>query len=95
MAGRAQLDANRMSTVLASVKPLGSYRLVLNGGASPTLDLSTLQGSLQLSGSGRWVGARLQFDGEASAGPEHIEALGNLLNIIGRREGARTIIKVG
>jgi general secretion pathway protein N len=93
--GSVQLDAQHMSTRLSTLKPVGSYRLALSGGPSPTLNLSTLDGSLQLSGAGRWVGGRLQFDGEARATPERTEALANLLNIIGRRDGARSIIKVG
>lgn len=93
--GQAQLDASNLSTSLSTLRPMGSYRLGLTGGATPTLDLSTLEGSLLLSGSGRWVGGRLRFDGQASAAPGRADALGNLLNIIGRRDGARTIITVG
>lgn len=95
MQGSLQLDAERMSTSLSTLKPVGSYRIALNGGPTPTLDLSTLDGSLQLQGAGRWVGGRLQFTGEARAAPDRVEALSNLLNIIGRRDGARSIIKVG
>jgi len=93
--GSAQLDAQRMATSLSTLKPMGSYRLQWQGGAAPTLTLSTLDGSLQLSGQGTWANGRLRFDGEASAAPERAEALANLLNIIGRRDGARSIIKVG
>jgi general secretion pathway protein N len=74
---------------------MGSYRFSLTGGTPVTLALTTLQGSLQISGSGQWVGGQLRFNGEASAAPEHQAALSNLLNIIGRRNGARSIIKVG
>ena len=95
LAGRAQLDAVQLSSRLSTLKPMGSYRLVLSGGATPTLQLDTLDGSLQLSGKGQWVGAKLRFDGVASAKPEHLDALSNLLNIIGRRDGERAIIKVG
>jgi len=95
LSGRAQLDALHMSSRLSTLKPMGSYRVTLSGGATPTLGLSTLEGALQLSGTGQWVGARLRFDGIASATPERLDALSNLLNIIGRRDGARAIIKVG
>ncbi len=95
VAGRAQLDANQISSRLSTLKPMGSYRVTVVGGAATTMQLETLEGSLQLSGSGQWVGAKLRFDGEASAAPERQEALSNLLNIIGRRDGARAIIKVG
>jgi general secretion pathway protein N len=72
---------------------MGSYRAALEGGLSPTLLLTTHEGSsLLLSGSGRWNGAALRFDGEASAAPGREDALSNLLNIIGRRDGARSLI---
>ena len=93
--GSARLDAQHMATSLSTLKPMGSYRLNWQGGSVPTLSLSTLEGSLQLSGQGRWTEGRLHFNGEASAAPERADALANLLNIIGRRDGARSIIKVG
>jgi general secretion pathway protein N len=95
LAGRLQLDAMQISSRLSTLKPMGSYRLTLLGGPSASLQLETLEGSLQLTGQGQWVGQRLRFDGVASAAPERVEALSNLLNIIGRRNGARAIIKVG
>jgi len=67
----------------------------VQGGDSVSLSLQTLQGDLQLSGSGLWVGQRLRFTGEASAAPEREGALSNLLNIIGRRNGARSLISLG
>jgi general secretion pathway protein N len=94
-AGRVELTALALSSRLSTLKPMGSYRLVLTGGSEPVLTLSTLEGSLQLSGSGSWVGSRLRFNGEASALPEHEAALANLLNIIGRRNGLRSIITLG
>lgn len=95
VAGRAELQALRLSSRLSTLRPMGSYRITLSGGATPTLQLSTLEGSLQLSGGGQWVGSRLRFSGEASAAPEREAALANLLNIIGRRSGARSIITIG
>ena len=95
LSGRVQLDATQISSRLSTLQPMGSYRLTLQGGATPTLRLETLEGSLQLTGQGQWVGQRLRFDGIASAAPERVEALSNLLNIIGRRNGARTVITVG
>ncbi len=95
MAGQLQMDAQDMASRLSTLKPMGSYRLTLNGGTANTLQLETLRGSLLLSGSGQWVGGKLRFDGLASAVPERQDALSNLLNIIGRRDGARAIIKVG
>jgi general secretion pathway protein N len=95
LAGRAQLEAIDIASRLSTLKPMGSYRLTLAGGNPNTLQLETIKGSLQLTGSGQWVGARLHFDGVATAAPDRIDALSNLLNIIGRRDGARAIIKVG
>jgi len=95
VAGRAKLDANDISSSLSTLKPMGSYRVALDGGPTPTVLLTTQDGSLQLSGSGRWNGSALHFDGEASAAPGREDALSNLLNIIGRREGARSLITLG
>lgn len=95
LGGQAQLDALAISSRLSTVAPMGSYRLALQGGAVPTLTLQTLEGSLQLSGSGQWIGQRLRFTGEASAAPDRQAALANLLNIIGRRSGARSLITLG
>jgi general secretion pathway protein N len=93
--GQVQLDALDMSSRLSTLRPMGSYRLAMQGGEVPILTLSTLSGHLQLSGSGQWVGQRLRFAGEASAAPDREAALTNLLNIIGRRNGARSLINVG
>ena len=93
--GKVQLDALDMSSRLSTLRPMGSYRLAVQGGEVPTLNLSTLNGHLNLSGTGQWVGQRLRFAGEASAAPDREAALTNLLNIIGRRNGARSLINVG
>jgi len=94
--GRAELDALDLSSRLSTLQPLGSYRLTLSAGQSgPELLLSTLTGSLQLSGQGQWVGQRLRFRGQASASAQTQDALGNLLNLIGRRNGALSIINLG
>lgn len=95
LVGQAQLDARAMSSRLSTLRPMGSYRLMVQGGDAPTLTLSTLEGALQLNGTGQWVGNRLRFAGEATAAPEREAALSNLLNIIGRRSGARSFITVG
>jgi general secretion pathway protein N len=93
--GSATLDMTDVSSRLSTLRPLGDYRLSLTGGAAPSVQLQTLQGALQLSGSGQWVGSRMRFSGEASAAPEREAALTNLLNIIGRRQGAKSLISLG
>jgi general secretion pathway protein N len=78
---------------------MGSYRVQIRGTpqgtATPDLQLSTLQGPLQLQGQGQWVGSRLRFSGEASAEAGSEAALSNLLNIIGRRQGERSLLSLG
>jgi general secretion pathway protein N len=95
IAGQAELTALRLSSRLSTLRPMGSYRIILQGGQTPTLQLDTLEGSLNLSGSGSWIGSRLRFSGVATAAPDRESALSNLLNIIGRRSGARSIITIG
>jgi general secretion pathway protein N len=95
IAGRAELTVLRVSSRLSTLKPMGSYRITLNGGSTSTLQLTTLEGALQLAGSGQWVGSRLRFSGTASAAPDREAALSNLLNVIGRRSGPRSIITIG
>jgi len=93
--GALQIDALDMASRLSTLRPMGSYRLQVQGGSVPQVDLQTLQGSLQLRGRGQWTGGKLRFEGEAQAAPERQEALANLLNIIGQRMGARSLIKLG
>lgn len=93
--GQMTLDMLGMSSRLSTLAPLGDYRLNLQGGDVPTIALQTLSGALQLSGSGQFVGSRIRFTGEASAAPEQQDALSNVLNIIGRRQGAKSIISLG
>jgi len=93
--GNLQLDALNMQSRVSTLQPLGSYRLRMAGGDEPQLALTTLQGSLRLQGEGRWSAGRLHFDGEASAAAEHAQELSNLLNIVGRRDGVRSVISLG
>jgi general secretion pathway protein N len=99
MQGLAELQLDQLSTRLSPIRPIGSYLLKLGGTAegtpTPSVQLSTLQGPLMLTGEGQWVGARLRFTGEGSAQEGHEPALNNLLNILGRRQGARSLISWG
>ncbi len=95
VSGRAEVTVRDAATRLTPLRPVGSYRLTLEGGAVPSLHLETLQGGLQLSGRGQWVGGRLRFAGEARAQPGAEAALDNVLHIIGRRDGARSLITLG
>ena len=105
--GQLQLTAENMSSKLSTLRPMGTYQVNLGTttatasasdatlGATPVLSLTTLSGSLLLNGQGQWQGNHFQFRGEASAVPEHADALSNLLNIIGRRQGARSLLSLG
>lgn len=103
--GRWRLDGSIALEVLdtasrvSTLERLGSYRLDL--GADPAADgtaslrLTTLDGALQLSGSGTLGPGGLHFRGEATAAEADRPALVNLLSIIGRRDGARSLIAIG
>ncbi len=95
--GSLQVDALGVSSRLSTLEPLGSYRLTLAApqGADLLLTLDTLSGPLNLRGEGRWVGRRLRFQGEAQASEDHEAALSNLLNIVGKRSGRRSLIVLG
>ena len=95
LAGTLQLDAMDMSTRLSPLVPIGSYRLRVTGGAINTVELSTIRGSLELSGHGQWVHDTLRFQGQAQAAAGFEETLGNLLNVIGTRQGAQSRISLG
>jgi general secretion pathway protein N len=72
--GNAELQWHHVSTQLATLRPLGSYRL---------------------QGHGSLQQGRVQFSGEASATPDTEAALSNLLNILGQRQGHKSILKLG
>lgn len=97
--GRADIELVGVSSRLTTLDSLGSYRLTVSGTAANAgvsqVDLSTQEGALRLQGSGNVGPGGLRFRGEASAGPADEPALSNLLNIIGRRNGARSVISIG
>lgn len=103
--GRADIDLAAMASRVSTLDVLGSYRVTLAGGragAEPAqILLSTTSGALLLQGSGSMgfgaggAGARLRFQGHASAAAGYEAVLANLLNIIGRRQGAVAVISIG
>ena len=97
--GRADMELVGVSSRLTTLDTLGSYRLSLSGDAAnpgiSQLSLSTQEGALQIVGNGTLGPAGLRFRGEARATPAEEPALSNLLNIIGRRDGARSVISIG
>lgn len=98
MTGQAQLDLQDFSSRLTTLPRLGSYRLAASGdgqGGATRLQLSTLDGALRLQADGTLGASGLRLRGEATAAETDQRALNNLLNIIGRRQGARTLISIG
>lgn len=93
--GALTLEAPSLSSRLSTLRPLGSYRLQFRGGEVARLELDTTQGSLQLQGKGQWTAGRLHFEGTANADAAHEAELSNLLNIMGRRNGAHSVISLG
>ena len=103
--GHAELAVEGLSSRLSTLPLLGNYKLTVDGqpqaGNSAALALSTQQGPLLLNGTGQFGGAMgssantLRFRGEARAAPEAENALNNLLNVIGRRQGAVSVLSIG
>jgi len=93
--GEAELQLQQFATRLSTLRPLGNYRVRVQGGDAMALTLDTLEGSLQLKGSGQITNGHLRFNGEASAAPDAEAALSNLLNILGQRQGNKSILKMG
>jgi len=99
LSGRADLDLLDVSSRVSTLETLGSYRLSIaadpSGNGASQLTLSTQEGALQLSGNGTLGPSGVRFRGEARAAPGEEAPLANLLNIIGRRDGARSVISIG
>ena len=97
--GRVELALEGVSSRLTTLDTLGSYKIVLSGGngtnGATLLSVTTQDGPLQLTGNGTWGPGGVKFRGEARAAADDEAALSNLLNIIGRRDGARSIISIG
>jgi general secretion pathway protein N len=99
LTGGADVELLNVSSRLSTLDTLGSYRVALRGGQAgsdnATLTLDTIDGALRLSGSGQWAGSKFRLRAEARAADGQEGALTNLLNIIGRRQGALSVIAIG
>ena len=108
--GRADFELAQIASRVSTLAVLGSYRVTISGegaqgsggpaqGGAASIQLSTVSGALQLQGNGSLLGtgsgSRLRFIGQASAAPGSEAVLSNLLNIIGRRQGAVSVITIG
>ncbi|MDW8336527.1 MAG: type II secretion system protein N [Tepidimonas sp.] len=95
---QAQLDLRDVGAAVSPLRPLGHYRLTFSHSSSqagPTFTLTTLTGDLQLHAEGGWPDGRLTLRGLAEANPERLDALSNLLNLLGRRDGLRAHLRIG
>jgi len=95
LTGEVELQWLQFSTRLSTLRPLGSYRVVVKGGDTMQVKLDTLEGSLQLQGQGEWLQGRLRFRGEAKAQTDAEAAVSNLLNVLGQRRGNVSFIELG
>lgn len=97
LTGDAAIELRDASSALTPVQPLGSYRVTIAGrGSTAGLGLETISGPLRLSGTGTWEARRgLRFTAEAQADDEQADRLRSFLGVIGRRDGERTIIRIG
>jgi general secretion pathway protein N len=98
--GSARIELADVASRLATLPRLGSYRLEIDAppGTAPgtaQLALQTDEGPLELDARGQWAATGLRLRGEARAAPGSEAALDNLLNIIGRRQGDRSLITIG
>jgi len=95
--GRASIELQQAASALTPVRPLGAYRIdVVGSGAQAQVRMTTLSGPLRLEGGGTWdARSGLRFTAEASAEEPERARLQPLLGLLGRREGERTIIKIG
>src|SRR4029078_9170975 len=87
--GKGDLGLEGVSSRLTTLDTLGSYKVTLTGGggnnSATLLSVTTIDGPLQLTGTGTWGPGGIRFRGEARASSADEAALSNLLNIIGRR----------
>ena len=94
--GRVQVELHDLSSALSAVRPLGSYRIQIEGRADRTsIDLSTINGALELSGRGDLDRGRLRFAAKAAPADPQDSRLTGLLGLLGPREGTHTVIRIG
>ncbi|MGE0798082.1 MAG: type II secretion system protein N [Lautropia sp.] len=95
--GKAALELRDVASALTPVRPLGAYRIDIDGsGPQSTVAMTTLEGPLRLSGNGTFTPRTgLRFTAYAEADESERLRLQSLLGLLGPREGTRTMIKIG
>ena len=104
--GSAQVEIRQASSRLTTLDSLGTYRVLIqpdpstqirpgDGASRDLVWISTIDGALLIDGRGLIgaTGVRIRAEAHAAAGSE--AALNNLLNLIGRRNGAMSDISIG
>ena len=104
--GSAQMEIRQASSRLTTLDSLGTYRVLIqpdpstqtqpgDGASRALVWISTVEGALMIDGRGLVgaTGVRIRAEAHAAAGSE--AALNNLLNLIGRRNGASSSISIG
>ena len=104
--GSAQVEIRQASSRLTTLDTLGTYRVLIqpdpstqirpgDGATRALVLISTIDGALLIDGRGLIgaTGFRLRAEAHAASGAE--AALDNLLNLIGRRNGASSSISIG
>ncbi|MEY2843491.1 MAG: hypothetical protein RI920_1528 [Pseudomonadota bacterium] len=97
MSGHLNMSLDNIASKLSTLDSLGSYRVDMAGDAQGLMQitLGTVDGALRLSGQGSFGMTGLHFQGEAQAREAERAALDNLLTLLGRRMGDRTVISIG
>jgi general secretion pathway protein N len=85
--GLVEVEFVNATSQISPVKPLGSYRLAFQLNQEVSIELSTIEGVLQLAGKGNIEKSRLTFQGNAMVRPESLDSLIGLLSIIGKKDG--------
>lgn len=95
--GRLVIELSNVGSAMTPVRPLGTFRgELVSSGEHAQVNLTTLAGPLRLEGNGRWAGqSGLRLEARAWSDPEARDRLEPLLSLMGRREGDKTIIRIG
>jgi general secretion pathway protein N len=104
--GTTQIEIRQASSRLTTLDTLGSYRVLIqpdpstqikpgDGASRALVWVSTLDGALVIDGRGLIGATGVRIRAEAHAAPGSEAALNNLLNLIGRRNGALSAISIG
>ncbi len=95
--GQATIELRDVASALTPVRPLGAYRLDIDGRQNDvTLKMTSLEGPLRLTGDGLFNPRQgVRFTAWAEVDESERLKLQPLVSLLGRRDGSRTMIKIG